>query len=67
MYDMAKTFTDLITYNTLAIMTVTLGDMLGFPTGGYYRLRLLPVVLTQIHHWKTSMLKERDVTDRLKE
>ena len=66
-YDMVKTFTDLITYNTYAIMTVALGDMLGFPVSCYYRLRLLPLVMTQLDRWRTFMLKERDITERIRE
>ncbi len=63
-YDMAKTFSDLIAFNTYAIMTAVLGDMLGFPVSCYYKLRLLPLVLTQIDKWRTFMLKERDITER---
>jgi len=66
-FDMAKTFLDLITYNTYAIMTIALGDMLGFPIPGYYRLRLLPLVMTQIDKWRSFMLKERDITERIRE
>ena len=62
---MAKTFADMIRYNTYAIMTCALGDMLGYPTSCLYKLRLLPLVLTRIDAWKKFMLKERDLTEKL--
>jgi len=65
-YDMAKTFADLIKHNTFAIMTVVFGDMLGYPVPCYYRLKLLPLVLTRLEAWKTFMLRERDITERLR-
>ncbi|HDJ26092.1 MAG TPA: hypothetical protein ENF34_02110 [Candidatus Bathyarchaeota archaeon] len=63
-YEMAKTFADMIMYNTYAIMTSALGDMLGYPTSCFYKLRLLPLVLTRINTWKKFMLRERDITER---
>ncbi len=43
---------------------VVFGDILGVPIlPPYYTLRLLPYVLPQIAGWKTSMLRERDITD----
>ena len=63
---MAKTFADLIRYNTLAIMTVVFGDMLGYPIPCYYKLRLLPIFMTDLEGWRTFMLKERDVTEKIR-
>jgi len=64
---MAKTWADMIRYNTFALMTVVFGDMLGFPIPCYYKLRLLPAVLTNINTWRTFVLKERDITEKIRE
>ncbi|MBS7607980.1 MAG: hypothetical protein QW660_05100 [Candidatus Bathyarchaeia archaeon] len=47
------------------LMLVVLGDMLGFPLPNYYRLRLLPYWLPRFNEWKTFLLRERDVTEKL--
>jgi len=40
------------------------GDVLGVPIlPPYYALRLLPYVVPNIARWRTSMLRERDLTD----
>ncbi len=40
------------------------GDLLGVPIlPPYYALRLLPHVVPQVQGWRTSMLRERDLTD----
>ncbi len=45
-------------------VVVVFGDILGVPIlPPYYTLRLLPYVLPQLRGWKTSMLRERDLTD----
>lgn len=47
------------------LMFVVLGDMLGYPFSNYYRLRLLPYWMLRLKEWKTFLLKERDVTEKL--
>ncbi|MEM3596720.1 MAG: hypothetical protein QXJ53_01100 [Candidatus Bathyarchaeia archaeon] len=47
------------------LMLSVFGDMLGFPTCSYYRLRLLPLWLPRIELWKHYLLKEKDVTEKL--
>jgi len=43
---------------------VVFGDVLGVPIlPPYYALRLLPYVVPSINRWRTSMLRERDLTD----
>lgn len=40
------------------------GDVLGVPIlPPYYALRLLPYVAPQIKTWRTTMMRERDLTD----
>jgi hypothetical protein len=40
------------------------GDLLGVPIlPPYYTLRLLPYVVPSLPGWKTSLLRERDLTD----
>jgi hypothetical protein len=48
------------------LMLAVLGDMLGYPVSCYYRLRLLPFWLPRIEAWKSFLLKEKDVTEKLK-
>jgi hypothetical protein len=43
---------------------VVFGDILGVPIlPPYYTLRLLPYVVPLIPGWRTSMLRERDITE----
>jgi hypothetical protein len=43
---------------------VVFGDLLGIPIlPPYYTLRLLPYVVPSLAGWRTSMLRERDLTD----
>jgi len=43
---------------------VVFGDVLGVPIlPPYYALRLLPYIVPNIERWRTSMLRERDLTD----
>lgn len=45
-------------------MLVVFGDLVGLPIlPPYYSMRLLPYVVPQVHRWKRSLLKERDMTD----
>lgn len=48
------------------LMLVILGDMLGYPVSSYYRFRLLPFWLPRVNGWKHYLLKEKDVTEKLK-
>jgi hypothetical protein len=48
------------------LMLAVLGDMLGYPVSSYYRLRLLPFWLPRISAWKNFLLKEKDITEKLK-
>lgn len=48
------------------LMTVVLGDMFGFTVSSYYRLKILPFWVPRVQAWRDFMLKERDITDRLK-
>jgi hypothetical protein len=42
------------------------GDHLGIPVmRPYYSLRLLPHVVPRIHPWMHSLLRERDLTDKM--
>lgn len=47
------------------LMFIVLGDMLGYPFSNYYRLRLFPYWMPRLKEWKTFMLKEKDVTEKL--
>jgi hypothetical protein len=43
---------------------VVFGDILGIPIlPPYYTLRLLPYVVPLMAGWRTSMLRERDITE----
>jgi len=48
------------------LMTVVLGDMFGFTVSSYYRLKILPFWTPRIREWRNFVLKERDVTEKLK-
>ncbi|MGC9346149.1 MAG: hypothetical protein ACP5ER_05115 [Candidatus Bathyarchaeales archaeon] len=49
-----------------SLMLITLGDMLGYPTSSYYRLRLLPFCFPRLRKWMHFMLSEKDITEKLK-
>ncbi len=45
---------------------VVFGDLLGVPIlPPYYTLRLLPYIIPDLHVWKRSVLRERDLTDEI--
>ena len=48
------------------LMLVVLGDMLGYPVSSYYRFRLLPFWLPRVGEWKHHLLREKDVTEKLR-
>ncbi len=43
---------------------IVFGDLLGIPIlPSYYSLRLLPFVMPRIESWRTSLARERDLSD----
>jgi len=46
-------------------MLVSIGDMVGIPISGYYRLRLIPHCVPRIEAWKRALLKEKDILEVL--
>jgi len=48
------------------LMLAVFGDMIGYPVSTYYRFRLLPFWLTRIEAWKHHLLREKDVTEKLR-
>jgi hypothetical protein len=48
-----------------ALMLVSIGDMLGVPVASFYRLRLIPYFLPRIRSWKTAVLKEKDIINKI--
>ncbi len=49
-----------------AMMTATLGDMLGIPfTPPIYRLRLLAAWAPLVGLWKREVFREKDIVERL--
>jgi len=45
-------------------MLVVFGDLVGLPLlPPYYSMRLLPYIIPSLKKWKTSLLRERDLTD----
>lgn len=48
------------------LFLITFGDMLGLPFfPPYFSLRLLPYVFPRLQSWKSSMLREKDITEVL--
>lgn len=64
---------DMVTYSLRTrmhmenlFMLIVMGDMLGIPVlPPYYSLRLLPHAVPHVKTWKRTLLKDRDVTDRM--
>jgi hypothetical protein len=64
---------DMVTYSLRTrmhmenlFMLIVMGDMLGIPVlPPYYSLRLLPHVVPHVKTWKRTLLRDRDVTDRM--
>lgn len=65
-YDMVRSLEEKMLYARYALMLVTIGDMLGYPISAYYRLRLLPYWMPYIQAWKHDLLREKDITEKLK-
>ena len=49
------------------LMLAVLGDMLGYPVSSYHRFKLLPFWLARVEPWKHQLLREKDVTEKLRE
>ena len=64
-YGMVQEAVKMKSYVEQALMAVSIGDMLGIPIISYYRLRLLPHWVPMIQSWKTTVLKERDLIDKI--
>jgi len=65
-YDMVRSLEEKMLYAKYALMLVTIGDMLGYPISAYYRLRLVPYWMPYIQAWKHDLLREKDITEKLK-
>jgi hypothetical protein len=47
-------------------LLVVFGDLVGVPLlPPYYSMRMLPYILPHIDIWKRSLLRERDLSDRV--
>jgi len=65
-YDMIQDLKERRLYAEYMLMLVVVGDMLGYPVSSYYRLRLLPYWIPQLQAWRHLLLKERDITEKLR-
>jgi len=51
-----------------AFMVVTIGDLVGLSVfQPYYSLRLLPYAVPHVKTWERRLLRERDITDQVKD
>jgi len=64
-FDMAQDALKMRWYVEQVLMLASIGDMVGLPVVSYYRLRLLPYWIHKIKTWKTAVLKEKDVIERI--
>ena len=64
-YEMAQDALRMKRFAEQALMLVSIGDMLGVPVSSYYRLRLIPYWYPKIESWKTGLLKEKDLIDKI--
>jgi len=65
-YDMIKDLEKKRLLTEYMLMSVVLGDTLGYNVSSYYRFRILPFWLPRLQKWKHYMLKEEDLTNKLK-
>jgi len=65
-YDMIKDLEKKRLLTEYMLMSVVLGDTLGYHVSSYYRFRILPFWLPRLQKWKHYMLKEKDLTNKLK-
>ena len=48
------------------LMLMAFGDFVGLPSfPPYYSMRLLPYIIPHIDTWKRSILREKDLTDKV--
>jgi len=65
-YDMTLDVMEKRLLTEYMLMTVVLGDMFGLTVSSYHRLRILPFWVPRIQEWRRFMLRERDVTEKLR-
>jgi len=65
-YDMIQDLKERRLCAEYMLMLVVVGDMLGYPVSSYYRLRLLPYWTPRLRAWRRFLLKERDITEKLR-
>jgi len=65
-YDMIQDLKERRLCAEYMLMLVVVGDMLGYPVSSYYRLRLLPYWMPRLQAWRHLLLKERDITEKLR-
>jgi len=66
-YDAIKKLEEKRLLTEYGLMLAVLGDMLGYPVGCYYRFKLLPLWFPKLSNWMRYMLREVDITGKLKE
>jgi hypothetical protein len=66
-YDAIKDLEEKRTLAEYGLMLMVFGDMLGYPVSSYYRFKLLPFWLPMVGAWKHYLLREKDVTEKLRE
>jgi len=48
------------------LMLMVFGDLIGLPSfPPYYSMRILPHIVPYIENWKRSILREKDLTDKI--
>jgi len=63
-YEMVRDLNKERSHREHLFVLVVFGDLLGLPIlPPYYTLKLLPYILPHISGWRSSMLRERDLTD----
>jgi len=65
-YDMIQDLEEKRLCAEYMLMLAVVGDVLGYPISSYYRLRLLPHWVPRVQSWKHYLLKERDITEKLR-
>lgn len=66
-YDAIKELEERKLLAEYGLMLAVLGDLFGYPVGGYYRFKLLPFWFLKLSNWTRYMLQEVDITEKLKE
>lgn len=48
------------------LMLMVFGDLIGLPSfPPYYSMRILPHIVPYVENWKRSILREKDLTDKI--